>query len=140
MAIEVALAFHLKEDTPPEVIEVLEYMIHRDKRNPEDEFAPPFELPDHPFFQKDPHKQEWLLFTDMDEGFLANIPNADMYQYGPDEEYRVSIRTNLPTDWVLKIDDFLDWLKPYISGAGDGDWFVGYWRSENESDPVFLYV
>ena len=139
-AIEVVLAFHLKGDTPSEVIEVLEYMIHKDKRNPEDEFDPPFELPDHPFFQNDPWHQEWLLFSNMDQGMFASIPHADMYQYEPGEEYRVSIRTNLPADWVLKLDDFLDWLKPYISGAGNGDEFVGYWRLESENEPVILRV
>ncbi|MFO7291090.1 MAG: hypothetical protein LOD87_00040 [Planifilum fulgidum] len=139
-AIEVVLAFHLKDDTPSEVVEVLEYMIHKEKRNPEDEFDPPFKLPDHPFFQKDPYKQEWLMFCNMDQGMFASIPHANMYQYGPGDEYRVSIRTNLPVTWMEKVDDFLDWLKPYISGAGDGDEFVGYWRFENESDPVILRV
>lgn len=51
-AIEVVLAFHLKGDTPSEVVDVLEYMIHQDKRNPVDEFDPPFKLPDHPFFSR----------------------------------------------------------------------------------------
>jgi len=138
---EVVLAFHLKGDTPSEVIEVLEYMIREDPLNAS---APPFELPDHPFFQDDPsagfylYRQDWLFFTKMDEGYFANIPHANMYQYGPGQEYRVSIRTNIPFYWVLKVDEFLDWLKPYIMGAGNGDKFVGYWRSEFEDLPVTI--
>ncbi|MFC7443181.1 hypothetical protein [Laceyella putida] len=140
MAIEVVLAFHLKEDTPSEIIDILEYMIDQEKRNPEDEYNPPFKLPDHPFFQKDPYKQEWLLFPFMDQGMFASIPDSSMYQYGPGDEYRVSIRTNLPSSWYQKVDDFLDWLTPYISGAGNGNEFVGYWRYSGESDPVILHV
>lgn len=61
---EVVLAFHLKGDTPSEVIEVLEYMIREDPLNAS---APPFELPDHPFFQDDPsagfylYRQDWIF-------------------------------------------------------------------------------
>lgn len=135
-ACEFVAAFKLRSDTPEEVIQALKYMTSREKEDEKLEFEPP----DHPLFQT----SLWEIMLWRYDGSFAGFPHSEMqiHEGGEDKFIDVIIRTYISLGYD-QVDLFIEWIKPYICGAGDGEHFIGYFRNEDDEfydQPFLIHV
>ncbi len=105
---ELIFGASFKKDVPEEVIAIIKALI-------EGKAEEIVNLPDHPFFEC-----EWWpeLLACSSEYFGVNKALGKMWQ-DSHGGWRVSTRSSV-TDYGGQIEDFLDWIKPYLK-AGSGE-------------------
>lgn len=129
MYTELVCAFNLKEETPTEVIGILERMCDGDIQD-----LNLIELPDHNLFKS----ARWKFMLKSDSYYFDGDSHSTI-RNDSIGGYYVTIRCNLK-NYDDEIEKFIDWVKPYISYGGNGDYFIGYSRYEESKEPTLIYV
>jgi len=119
---ELNMAVRLKEDTPSDVISVINSMI--------DGAIIPIETPNHPFFKTD---RWWKLFVE-DSYYFAGDTHSTFKFNGIMNQYTLTIRSNLK-NYSYEIELFLNFLHPYIDTYG----FIGYEMDQRCDEPDLIY-
>lgn len=131
MYTECCFGVNLKENTPKEVITILNFMVKEEGE--EGEIPPPYPT-DHPLFKTD--RWTWMLRSGGSYYFAA-IPFCEFFK---DEisSYRLTFWTNIKNysgEWQA----FLDWIAPYVD-THDPDTFTGFLRYEEDEHPTLIHV
>lgn len=134
MYTEIIFGAWLKEDLPQDVVDTINILVDADVQKLKD-FCQSSSAPDHPFFQSD---RPWLLQS----GGSYYFPQVMRTEFQYDkiaEQYSLCFRTNIK-NYDSEIEDFLDWIKPYIeSGSGDKDFYaIVCYESNSEPDIYYL--
>lgn len=118
----------LKEDTPKEVIEVLEYMVSDEP----DKYDIRPVAPNHSFFSKS-KSWNWMLLKD--SHYFAADTTSTLRFNSVINTYYLCIRCNLK-NYNNEIEDFVDWINPYIDAKTDD--FLGFSRYEKSKEPTII--
>ena len=116
----------LKRNVPPNVIEILKFMVGQTEAKPD--------LPDHPLFATD--RWDTMLRTDS-AYFDADTHSTLRYEEGPKARYVLCIRCNLK-NYEGEIEKFVDWIMPYLSKI-PGE-FLGFSRYEETEQPTLIFA
>ncbi|MFD1427635.1 hypothetical protein JOD24_001438 [Kroppenstedtia sanguinis] len=124
---ELVVAFNLRSDAPEIVIRTLDYMTNIAKSIDAEE--PDFDPPDHPLFQT----ENWEFMLWRNDGSFAGFPYSELQivEVNGEKYIDVVIRTYISLGFE-QIAHFIEWIKPFIEGAGEGKHFIGYWRFEDD--------
>ena len=126
MYTEFVMAAELKDDVSMMVIDILEYMLGESRDLPKD-------LPDHPLFQT----VRWRMMLTCDSAYFAGETYSKFNRrYSNEDPYILTIRSNFK-NYYREIELFLDWIGPYLDMTYDP--FIGYFRYEEDDDPVLIY-
>lgn len=126
MYTEFVMAAELIDSVPNQVIDILEYMLGETRDSPK-------VLPDHPLFQTD----RWRMMLTCDSAYFAGETYSKFNRrYSNEEPYILTIRSNFK-NYNREIKLFLDWIGPYLDMTYDP--FIGYFRNEEDDDPVLIY-
>lgn len=117
----------LKENTPAEVLEALQWMLAEDKPD-----VPPA-LPSHPLFQGK-LRCKWMLLSD--SYYFDALTRSELEFDDIANQYFLSIRCNLK-NYDNEIQKFVDWIRPYLDQE-DGA-FLGFHRYEETEQPTLLF-
>lgn len=134
MYTELVCAFELKNETPNEILEILKYMT--ESFDSQDEIE---NLPNHKLFEDG---SRWRFMLRSDSYYFDGTTNSFLkvdYLYPEKPSYYLNVRCNLK-NYNDEIENFIDWLKPYINYAGNNDYFIGYSRYEEAKEPSLIYV
>jgi len=131
MYTELVCAFELKRDTPESVITILTYMCEGKGK----ELREFMTLPNHELFKT----ARWEYMLNSDSYYFDGRTNSIIRYDDISRSYFVTIRCNLK-NYDSEIQKFIDWIKPYIYGAGRRDKFIGYYRCEENRDPTLIYI
>ena len=123
MYTELILGCSLKENTPNEVIEVLKFMCGQTEEKPLN----------FPF--KDGSRIEWML-----RGGSAYFP-CNHCEFSLGEFYKntwtLNTRSNIK-NYSLEIQEFLEWLKPYVyGGSGINNMYAIVMYEEDEKPKMY---
>jgi hypothetical protein len=114
----------LRKDTPPQVIDVLEFMVGERGVDP-----PP--TPDDPFFQA----PRWRYLFTMDSAYFAADTHSTLRWDELFGAWFLNVRSNLK-NYDGEIEKFVAWIDPYVDAyAGD---FLGFYRYEETEDPTLI--
>ena len=112
----------LREDTPENVIAVLQHMLG----GPE-----PGALPNHPLFEA----SRWGSMLRSDNYYFAADTHSTLRFDDIGNSYYLCVRCNLK-NYCGEIEKFIDWMNPYVD-AFEGD-FLGFHRYEESEEPVLI--
>lgn len=128
MYTELIFGAELKKDTPKEVIDVLKYMI-----KDTDIIVP---TPKHKFFSC----ARWrILFTCTSYYFGVSDSFNKLWFDKISDTWKISTRSNIK-NYDGDIQEFLDWIKPYINrGSGDREFYTIVCYEEQE-EPTIYYL
>lgn len=119
----------LKENTPKEVINVLEYLCNSDNDEFDDVSI------NHEFF----NCHRWQMIGSCSSYYFGAPSHSVCEKDRHYNNYRLSIRCNLK-NYSGEIKKFVDWIKPYIEqGAGNSD-LLGYAIYEESDKPEMFYL
>jgi hypothetical protein len=126
MYTELVLGLELTEDKG--VLDILKFMLDvnsKPENKPDGDYS-------HPFFST----QRWWWMLNSDSYYFDGktdskliIDDCTGHTY-----YHLNVRCNLK-NYTNEIEEFLDWLCPYIRSYG----FLGYMRYEEYNDPTLIY-
>jgi len=132
---ELKFKVKLKQDTPENVVNILKRVINtrdlgHDKAlfNTEDVFNPEF---DHPFFKC----ERWYMLF-LSTNFDDEMRGGRFYE--ENGRWIINLHTEFK-NYNSEIDNFFDWIKPFISGRKKKQ-YVGYYRGETMDSQCNLYV
>lgn len=114
----------LRKDTPPAVIEVLQFMLSGEGQ---EAFTPP----EHSLFKT----SRWPVMLRMDSYYFAADTHSTLRLDDIAGQYALCIRCNLK-NYDGEIEAFVDWIDPYVD-AFEGA-FLGFSRYEETEDPVLI--
>lgn len=117
----------LKRDTPPEVINVLHYML-----DDADHMAEP-PLPDHDLFRC---SVRWRHMLVCDSYSFEADTHSVLQRYPASAGWNLSI-TCCFKNYHDELALFLDWIMPYVD-ASYRRW-LGYWMYEEDDEPTPIY-
>lgn len=121
MYTELNIDIRLKEKTPKNIIDVLEYMLDNERDKPE--------TPKHRLFDTD----RWSRMLKSNSYYFdGNVASSLKYD-DIANEYFLNLQFNLKNYWS-EIEKFVDWIKPHASR--DGFWW--YTRYEEEELPTLI--
>ena len=123
---EIHFASKLKNDTPEDVLTVIDYLVNGDLNIP---LAYKY-IPNHPFF----NCQRWDIICRCGSAYFDYLPNAKLIT---DDYYRTLSFTSNLKNYNDEIHLFLDWIWPYLDKQDDN--FIGYYRYEEDYDPKLIY-
>lgn len=126
MYTEFVYAIDLRENTPQEVIDLLNYMTNTGDNCDE------IEIPKHELFGD----TRWRHMLKCDSAYFLGKSSVHFSKYSYMNEYNLTVRTNFK-NYDDEITLFLDWIKPYVSACCDE--FLGYYRYEEDIDPTLIY-
>ena len=116
----------LKQDTPEEVIAILDGMVSAKEHTSGT-------LPSHPLF--DTPRWEYMLRCD---SYYFDADTHSTLRYDDiTKSYYLCIRCNLK-NYDGEIEKFIDWIKPYCDKY-PGD-FLGFYRYEETETPTLVYM
>ncbi len=115
----------LPEDTPSEVIAILQYMTGDDsyKDSP---------LPEHELFGC----HRWRFMLQMDSYYFKADTHSTFRHDNNGRCYYLCVRCNLK-NYSCEIESFIDWIDPYLV-AYEGD-FLGFSRYEETEQPTLIF-
>ena len=90
----------------------------------------PDDKPNHPLFETD----RWRMLFTSDSYYFDGITNSVLDYDGIAEAYYLTVHSNLK-NYDDEINKFLDFIRPYLDTKG----FLGYYRYEEDEDPVLIY-
>jgi hypothetical protein len=129
--------FHLKPDTPQDVLTIVDFMATAEKHwrdnmllaGPDNVF-----LPDHPLFST----ERWRVMLTMSSAYFEEDTDS---AFDPATRH-VRTQSNLK-NYMSEIKHFLNWIGPYIDGDKlpilNGKRFVGRTRYEEHEKSVGLF-
>jgi hypothetical protein len=122
MYTELVCAFELKENTPNQIINTLEYMTGQ-----LDEIE---NIPSHELFKC----ERWRFMLQSDSYYFDGDTHSTIRKdlFG---SWYVTIRCNLK-NYDNEIEKFIDWIKPYSCSTG----FIGYKRCEKAEEPDLIFI
>jgi hypothetical protein len=129
MYTELVMAIELKNDTPHDVLSIVNYMCEGDE-----EIINDVEIPDHALFKTS--RWDFMLRSDSYyfDGTTNSFLNVD-YLYPDKPSYYLNIRCNLK-NYDDEIEKFIDWITLYSDTKG----FIGYKRYETEEEPTLINI
>ena len=125
MYTELIFGANLKQDTPNEVIEALQYMIGKTKEKPTN-----FPLPE--------GRCEWL-FQGSSYYFGISDPVNKMWKDDIGKNWVLSTRSNIK-NYNGEIETFLKWIKPYIDGGSGINEMYAIVMYEEAEAPTIYYL
>ena len=114
----------LRRDTPPEVLEVLRFMLGEVEAQPQ--------LPDHALFSA----PRWRMVFRCDSYYFDADTHSTLRFDDISCSHYLCIRANLK-NYDDEIDKFVDWITPYLDKR-EGD-FLGFKRYEEDEDPTLIH-
>lgn len=129
MYTELVCAFELKDDTPENVIKVLGAMCNGDT-----DLLDENDIPNHELFET----QRWRFMLRSDSYYFDGDTNSTLRK-DDIAGWIATIRCNLK-NYKNEIEKFIDWIEKYILYAGEGEYFIGYSRYEEDKQPKLIYV
>ena len=124
---ELIFGASLKKDTPKEVIDVLDYLVTLNNK--------PKTLPEHDFFKND----RWEGVLCMGSYYFGVSDSVSQLWFDKiDKQWHLSNRSNLK-NYDSEIENFLDWIKPYIGTGSGTDDFYAIVCNEEERTPTIYY-
>jgi len=127
MYTEIYVKLSLKEDTPPQVIEILKYMMAMDAEIPNGK------LPEHKLFTKS--RWEFMLRCSS----YYHIPSSvGKFWYDDIARQWFLVNRSDLKNYESEIEAFFDWIYPYAEQDHDKQ-FLGYELYEEECEPTFYY-
>lgn len=126
MYTEIYVNCAFKHDTPPKVIEVLQYLFG------EENLDRPDNLPDHELFKT----EGWYLIGSGSSCYHIPFATSKFVYDKYMKQWYLTSRSDLK-NYNDEIEKFFDWINPYVS-AHDGT-FIGYSRYEEDLDPKLYY-
>ena len=114
----------LKGSTPPEVLEILKYMVGVIYTEPP--------TPDDPLFLTD----RWRYMLQMDS-YYFDADTHSTIRHDSQGGWYLSIRCNLK-NYDDEIKKFIEWIRPYLNKNG-GE-FLGFYRYEEREEPTLIYA
>ncbi|WP_195336955.1 hypothetical protein [Paraclostridium bifermentans] len=130
MYTEFVFSIELKEETPKNVIKILEFMADESDNI---KYPYPKDLPKHEFFETD----KWnILFISYSYNF-GGISSSKLRVNDISKTYFLTTRSTIKES-DQEIEKFLNWIKPYIKGYGHQ--FLGYKRIEGSEIPSVIYL
>jgi (2Fe-2S) ferredoxin len=129
---ELVLACNLIGDVPPQVIDILEFLVkpRLDKHQNYERIA----TPSHAFFEED---QYWQSFFVADTAYFDGDAYAKLTYDELASEYKFTGRALIRKGYYF-IGGFLHWLAPYCR---EGNGFAGYTRCDESPHWVdFIYL
>ena len=126
------------EGLPEEVLDVLKYLFNYNEITDWQEYykTQPIKLPNHPFFKCD----RWDIITSCSSYYFAVRNTHRNIEFDEiSNTWNCSSRASLK-NYDDDIEQFLDWIKPYIEqGSGERDFYaiVCY---EEQSEPTIYYL
>jgi hypothetical protein len=136
---ELVMAIELKRDTPPKIIEILEYLIHWDGELPEIKSS-------HPLFET----RNWESVIRGDSYYFPGKSNSTLEHDEMDKSYYLTVRSNLK-NYYHEIEKFMHWLAPFsqtgtftppkngFPPTGPGRRFAGYFCDGDDVQPTLIY-
>lgn len=121
---ELIFGASLKKDTPTEVINTLKYIVGEIKEKPEN-------------FPLSEGRCEWLL-TGGSYYFGVSEPVTKLWQDIQDD-WRLSARCSIK-NYGGEIEEFLEWIKPYIDGGSGSRDIYAYTIYEEDREPTIYYL
>lgn len=128
MYTEFVCALKIKNNTPKEVINILDFMSNGNEKIKAEELI----LPNHDLFEC----SRWVYMFRSDSYYFNGVTNTIFKRDETFGYYYLTIRTNLK-NYDGEIEKFLDWIKPYIECYGNE--FLGYSRYEEFEEPDLIY-
>lgn len=125
---EYVLKLDIKEDTPNTVINILKYLFTDNKPLLSD-----IDLPNHKFFSDDRWK------TVVHDSSFYHHPGRYEQLILDSEWNSADLFTRLDTKFTYLIEEFLDWLKPYIKTC-DELTCIGYTWYEDTLSSSLIYL
>lgn len=115
----------LKQDTPKEIINILQTMLGK-KEKPE-------MFPKHAFFQT----ARWSFMLQCDSYYFDAATYSILKYDKISKSYYLCIRCNFK-NYDDEIEKFISWIKPYL--AKDEDEFLGFYRYEETEQPTLIFM
>lgn len=128
MYTELVMGARLKEDTPKHIIEMLKVMFRITERLPE-------------------------KYSDWNDRFpeIRVIPFGGSYYFAVQDSHSRMSYDKISEDWTLtircniknynhEIQNFIDWISPYVTGSGSNDDFFGYVLYEEDTEPKLIFI
>lgn len=125
MYTELILGADLKKDTPPEVIETLKYILGEIEEKPTN-------------FPLSEGRCEWLL-RGASCSFGVSSPVSKLWFDEVIGYWIISSRSNIK-NYGGEIEEFLEWLKPYISSGSGNRNFYAITIYEDSEIPQIYYL
>ena len=121
---ELHLNCFLKQNTPLEILETLNFMVSKEKQN----------IPD--YIKKNRinlfNNHSWGIFLTSETEYFPFLGSSSLVYFN--HKYLFSVKSSFLAKEEL-IFDFFNFIEPFIS---DEDIFLGYYRMPNDN-PVLLY-
>lgn len=127
MYTELVLGARLKEDTPRHIIEMLKVIFRHNERLPE-------------------------KYSDWEDKFpnIRCIPFGSSYYFAVQDDHSRLSYDDISKDWTItircniknynnEIQNFIDWLTPYMRGSGLDRDFLGYYLYEEDLKPTLIW-
>jgi hypothetical protein len=129
MYTEIIFGAGLKEETPKDVIDVIQRMVNGDDLIDN--------LPDHDFFRSE---RKWLMKSG-GSYYFPGILEAKFWFDDISNNWFLHFRTNIK-NYDNEIEKFLDWIKPYLGqGVGSrGGGFYAIVTYEESEEPTIYYL
>lgn len=127
MYTELVLSCNIYNDT--EVVNVLKYMCDNTQPYPE-------KLPDHPLFVED---GRWRYMFRCSSFYHVPRYYASIEYEKISDKYTLIVRSDFK-NYGDEINEFVDWIAPYVYTHGNGKQMIGYSRYEEDDEPEILYV
>jgi hypothetical protein len=114
----------IKQGTPQNIINILEYLVGLSDLKPID-------LPEHNFFSC----ERWDRVANSDSfNFSAKCSSALIFEKIGPTTY-LNIKSNLK-NYDDEIQNFVDWIDPYVY---EYETFLGFYRYEESEEPTLIY-
>lgn len=117
----------LKIARQSKVAKILQYMVG-------DLDEPPAKLPKHPLFKT----ERWAIMLMMDSYYFDADTRSTLRWDDISNAYYLCIRCNLK-NYGSEIEQFIDWIKPYLAVHIDNEELLGFYRYEEDREPTLIY-
>lgn len=127
MYTELVLGARLKEDTPQHIIEMLKVIFRHNERLPEKYSDWEDKFPD---IRSIPFGSSYY--------FAVQVAHSRLSYNDISKDWTITVRCNIK-NYENEIDNFIEWLMPYMEGSGLDKDFLGYTLYEEGVKPTLLW-
>jgi hypothetical protein len=127
MYTELVLGARLKADTPQHIIEMLKVIFGHNEQLPEKYLA-----------YKDLFPNIHTIPYGSSYYFVVPYANSKFSYDDILKQWVVAVRCSIK-NYNFEIDNFIEWLMPYMEGSGLNNDFLGYTLYEEDVKPILLW-